>query len=261
MNAVKELSEGPPANFPDEWYEVAGEGLFWFEWRFRAFLGQLDALAISRDSAWHGLDIGCGHGVVRGQIEKSTSWTTDGADLNRLALGRNRTRSGESFYYDIHDQRPELVARYDFLILFDILEHVEDTRDFLESALFHLKPGGWLFLNVPALDDLRSRYDHVMGHLRRYDKDSLRSEAARGGLVVRDLRYWGFSMLPYLVMRKLMSGRKVSDRRVISRGMEPPAPWMERWILQVMRLETKFLRDPFLGTSLLMAAVKSGHAG
>lgn len=261
MAAVTELSEGPASDFPDEWYEVAGEGLFWFEWRFRAFLSQLDALGTARDNNWHGLDIGCGHGVVRHQIEAASTWTTDGADLNRDALAQNHTRQGETFYYDVHDRRPELAGHYDFLILFDVLEHLERTTEFLESALHHLRPGGLLFVNVPAIDRLRSRYDEVVGHLRRYSKTSLGEQAAVVGLEVRDMRYWGFSMLPYLALRKLIMPRRAGAREVIQRGVLPPVAWAERPILAIMKLETNYLRKPFLGASLLMVAAKPGPGG
>jgi SAM-dependent methyltransferase len=257
MNAVTELSQGVTPDFPDEWYEVASEGLFWFEWRFRAFLGQLASLEVPLDASWHGLDIGCGHGVVRRQIENGTAWTTDGADLNRLALEKNDTRTGESYYYDIHQRRPEFADHYDFLILFDVLEHLEHTREFLDSALYHLRPGGLLFVNVPALNGLLSGYDEIVGHHRRYDKSTLRAEAAAVDLQVLDLRYWGFAMLPYLVLRKLMPRGGGSTRKAISRGVEPPAQWTERPILEIMKLETTFLRNPVLGTSVLMVAKKS----
>ena len=257
MNAVKELSRGAAPDFPDEWYEVAGEGLFWFEWRFRAFLAQLDALGVPLDASWHGLDIGCGHGVARGQIERATAWTTDGADLNRLALAQNDTRSGESYYYDIHERRSEFADHYDFLILFDVVEHLERTREFLDSALYHLRPGGLLFINVPALNGLLSDYDEVVGHHRRYDKSTLRGEADGVGLRVLDLRYWGFAMLPYLVLRKLMPRTAGSTRKTITRGIVPPAKWTERPIRGIMKLETNFLKNPVLGTSLLMVAEKS----
>jgi SAM-dependent methyltransferase len=254
MNAVKELSQVSDSGFPDEWYEVAGEGLFWFEWRFRAFLGQLDALSIPLDANWHGLDIGCGHGVIRGQIENSTTWTSDGADLNRLALASNDTKSGESYYYDIHDRRPEFADRYDFLFLFDVLEHLEHTAEFIESALYHLRPGGLLFVNVPALNRMSSGYDEVVGHLRRYDKTTLRQEVEASDLQVRDLRYWGFAMLPYLLLRKLMP-RPNSTRKAIEQGIVP-VRWIERPIAELMKLETDHLRNPIIGTSLLMVAEK-----
>jgi SAM-dependent methyltransferase len=261
MSAVTALSSGPRPDFPDEWYEVAGEDLFWFEWRFRAFLGQLEALGVPLDGPWHGLDIGCGHGVTRGQLEHATRWTTDGADLNREALDQNRTRAGTAYYYDIHDRRAELEGRYDFLLIFDVLEHLAEPRAFVESALHHLKPGGLLFVNVPALDGLLSRYDEVVGHLRRYDMKTLRAEVEGSGVEVLDLRYWGFSMLPYLVLRRFLSRGTVSKRQVIERGVAPPMPWTEWPIRQIMKLETRLLSSPVLGTSLLLAAKKPAVVG
>lgn len=256
MNTVTELSQASGSDFPDEWYEVAGEGLFWFEWRFRAFLGQLDALSIPLSSQWHGLDIGCGHGVIRGQIEKATSWTSDGVDLNRLALAQNNTKVGESYYYDIHDRLPEFSNRYDFLFLFDVLEHLEHPIDFIESALYHLRPGGLLFVNVPALNSMLSGYDETVGHLRRYDKPMLTREARASSLRVLDLRYWGCAMLPYLLVRKLMPRLGASTRTTIRRGVVPH-PWAEWPISKIMKLETDYLGNPPLGTSLLMAAEKA----
>jgi SAM-dependent methyltransferase len=257
MNAVTELSTGQRPDFPDEWYDVAGEELFWFDWRLRAFLAQQRALGVPLDAPWHGLDIGCGHGVTRTQLEHATAWTTDGADLNRHALDQNETRAGVAYYYDIHDRRPEFAGAYDFLILFDIMEHVAEPRAFVESALYHLKPGGLLFVNVPALNGLFSRYDEVVGHLRRYDEQGLRSDFADAPVEVLDLRFWGFSMLPYLVLRKLMSRGSGSRRKIIERGVTPPARWTEWPILQIMKLETRLLRNPVLGTSLLLTARKA----
>lgn len=255
MSAIKELSTGAVSDFPARWYEITAEGHFWIEWRFRAFLAQVEALGLSRTTGWRGLDIGCGHGAVRRQIERSTAWITDGADLNREALAQNSTRGGETFLYDIHERQPGLAASYDFVLLFDVLEHVEQTHAFLESVLYHLKPGGWLFLDVPALNGLSSGYDRVVGHLRRYNRRTVRAELDAHALNVRDLRYWGFSMLPYLAMRKLMSSRGMSPSQVIERGL-PPNPWLNRWICAIMELETAHLRNPILGTSLLAAAVK-----
>ena len=256
MNTIKELSAIAESDFPSEWYEIIADGHFWPEWRFRAFLTQLDGLGISRSTRWRGLDIGCGHGVVRRQIEGCTAWITDGADLNRTALAQNRTQSGETLLYDIHERQPGLAESYDFVVLFDVLEHVADTQAFLCSVVYHLKPGGWLFLNVPALNSLSSAFDRVMGHLRRYNRRTLRAEFDSQTVDVRDIRYWGFSMLPYLVLRKLTSSRGASVPRVIERGVLPPKPWMNRWILRAMEIETAHLRNPIVGTSLLAAAIK-----
>jgi SAM-dependent methyltransferase len=254
--SVRVLSSVAASDFPDEWYELAAEGHFWLEWRFRAFSTQLAALGVPVDAAWHGLDVGCGHGMVRRQIERATAWTTDGADLNVGALEQNQTRGGEAFVYDIHDRRPELAGRYDFVVLFDVIEHLPEPGPFIDSALHHLRPGGWLFVNVPALAGMHSTYDDAVGHLRRYDRRTLGAELAPHALDIRDVRYWGLCMLPYLLIRKLNTLRGQDVAKVIERGILPPKPWMNAWILRIMRLETRWLRNPPLGTSLLAAAVK-----
>ena len=72
--------------------------------------------------------------------------------------------------YNIHDRAPDLAARYDAIILFDVIEHIESPAEFLASALYHLKPGGRVFINVPALQSLYSKFDVAVGHYRRYSK-------------------------------------------------------------------------------------------
>lgn len=258
MSAVRELSDAAPSDFPEAWHEITDDGHFLLEWRFRAFLAQIESLGLPTDRPWRGLDVGSGRGVLRRQLERRTAWVVDGADLDRDALARSRAERGEALLYDVRDERPELRERYDVVLLFDVLEHVEDPARFLAAALHHLKPGGWLFVNVPALPRLTSTFDRVVGHRRRYTRRTLRRDAERQALEVRELRYWGFCMLPYLLLRKLSSPPEREARRVLERGLLPPAAWMSRWIFAIMNLETAHLARPPLGVSLLMGAVKVG---
>lgn len=242
--------------FPENWYAIAADGHFWFEWRRVVLLKQLQALRLPLTSHWRGLDIGCGHGLVQRQLERVSAWRIDGADLNREALRLNEGTRGESFYYDIHDRRPDLEARYDFLVLLDIIEHIPESQAFLTSSLFHLKPGGWLLVNVPANPGLLSYYDEVVGHVRRYSKRSMRTELEGAGLDVCDMRYWGLSMLPMLLLRKLLMSRDADAGEILEQGLNPPRPWMNGPIKGIMSLETRLFCSPPLGTSLLAVARK-----
>lgn len=255
MIAIKELSTIATPQFPDTWYEITTDGHFWLEWRFRAFLAQVRALGISLQHPWRGLDVGCGHGAVRRQLTQCSAWITDGADVSRAALAQNHACAGDHLLYDVRDRQPALAESYDFVLLFDVLEHVPDPAAFLTSALYHLKPGGWLFVDVPALNSLASGFDRAVGHLRRYNRRTLRADLDARALDVRDLRYWGGSMLPYLVARKVMTARAVPAPRVIECGL-PPKPWMNNWICKIMAWETRYVPNPPIGTSLLAAAVK-----
>lgn len=252
--AVKRLSTPPSRDFPQEWYELATADSFWMQWRLRAFLSQLRRLRLPLDRSWRVLDVGCGNGTLRGQLEAATAWTVDGADIDLASLEMNPPLRGERLLYDLSDRRPEMRERYDALLIFDVIEHVADVAGFLDSCLFHLKPGGRVFVNVPALESLRSAYDDAAGHLRRYDRPALRSALAQAGLDPDDTRYWGFSLLPLAALRRIVLGATPREK-VIRRGFQAPGRLVEAALKAVMRLETS-LPAPPLGTSLLAAARK-----
>jgi SAM-dependent methyltransferase len=57
--------------------------------------------------------------------------------------------------------------------LFDVLEHIEDDCKFLTEVCNLLKPGGYLYLTVPAYGWLWSGSDISAGHYRRYSPEDL----------------------------------------------------------------------------------------
>ncbi|MBF0431513.1 MAG: class I SAM-dependent methyltransferase [Fibrobacteria bacterium] len=256
MNKIKILSE-TSNDFPVLWYEFAGEEHFWCQWRISAFLNLLHSAGISRKDNMRGLDIGCGNGLIIKQLEKNTSWSIDGVDLNKTGLEQCISNRGHIMQYNIHDQLKEMENTYDFLVLFDILEHIDDTKAFLESALFHLKPGGYLLINVPAINLLWSGYDQKVGHLRRYDKQMMSETVKPFNLSIVSMAYWGLSMLPLLCVRKLVMGKNMSINDTVKTGFDPPNAFSHTFLKILMKLETKLLKKPVLGTSLMAIARKA----
>jgi SAM-dependent methyltransferase len=258
---VEILSPAAEIAFPDQWYEIMDERHFWMKWRTRAFLRQCRALSISTEVPSSVLEIGCGHGILRRMLEAATKWNVDAVDLNAGALFRSAPGRGRTALYNIHDRAPELAAKYDAIILFDVIEHIEDPVSFMSSALYYLKPGGHVFINVPALQSLYSKFDIAVGHCRRYNKAALETELAKAGIHKVDDRYWGLSMLPLLALRKLwLSLRGEGDgagATVVQRGVMPPGKLAEAGLTAMMRIETSMIANPPLGTSLLFV----GQAG
>jgi 2-polyprenyl-3-methyl-5-hydroxy-6-metoxy-1,4-benzoquinol methylase len=242
--------------FPDQWYGLAQEDHFWMEARLRAFLKQTKDLKIAGREQLKGLEIGCGNGILRQQLEKNVSWIIEGADINEAALIQNPPLKGATYYYDILDQRPEFKNSYDFIILFDVLEHISQEGPFLEAIKFHLKKGGYLFINVPALMVCYSKYDTFAGHFRRYNKRTMNQVLASAGLAAADMRYWGMSMLPLLMLRKAFLSTKNSTEDVIVNGFKPPHPALNSALKKITAIELAICSKPFLGTSLLAAARK-----
>lgn len=250
------ISEVREIAFPDTWYKLASGDHFWFRWRFAAFLNQLRELRLPLVEERQLLEIGCGTGVLSSQLEAHSKWRVDGADLNMAALAQHVETRGRLFYYDVLDQQEGLRERYDGLLMFDILEHVEEPTNFLSAALHHLKPGGHVFINVPALPALFSNYDRAAGHLRRYDKALLDRDWQGLGASLLDLRYWGLSLVPVVTLRKLLVARLHSGSEVIRRGFSPRSKTLNDIACQLMHLETVLLRRPPLGTSLLATLQK-----
>jgi 2-polyprenyl-3-methyl-5-hydroxy-6-metoxy-1,4-benzoquinol methylase len=250
------LSIRDEAEFTEVWYDIAPDEHFWVRHRFEIFMQELAKISLDKKSRLHGLDIGCGHGAVQRQLAAKTEWIIDGCDLTRDALARNGGHRGKALYYDIHDRRPQMKECYDFIIMFDVIEHIADPRRFIESAAYHLRPGGFAFINVPALQMLFSKYDSAVGHLRRYDKPRLETELVAGGLDVLQMRYWGVSLVPVALLRKLIVHWMSGTDAIVRKGMEPPTLWASAILSGALTFESRFLTAPPFGASLLAIAQK-----
>jgi len=65
-----------------------------------------------------------------------------------------------------------------------------------------MKPGGLLFVTVPALQFFWSRNDDVTGHRRRYSRQDLRSLAQTSGFSLLFSRYFMFFLSPIYFLQR-----------------------------------------------------------
>ena len=247
---IEYLSPVSASEFPAEWYDFADTSHFWMQWRLAVALQMSGAAGVPHDRPKIALDIGGGAGRFREQVEGRTSWRVDLTDLNVEALKRAAPSRGRTLYYDVTQAELPLLGSYDVCFLFDVIEHVGDPRVLVAAGLEHLRPGGHLFVNVPALQWLFSAYDVAAGHLRRYSRRSLAAELERLPGTAISIRYWGLSLVPLLVLRKLLAGRRPTASTIRS-GFEPPNPLVHRGLKAVMAEELRLVRNPPLGTSVM----------
>jgi 2-polyprenyl-3-methyl-5-hydroxy-6-metoxy-1,4-benzoquinol methylase len=249
---IERLSAPAEIGFPGDWYELNSAEHFWFHWRMQAALRQWRQAGLPLDEPLRVLDVGGGRGVLRDQVEAATSWTVDLVELNLDALQQAEPGRGRHLYYDVRDRSAELVGTYDAAILFDVIEHLEQTQPVLEAARQHLRPGGLLILNVPALQGLFSAFDVASGHFRRYDRKTLAAELPAAQWEIVDQRYWGLTLVPLLMLRKLLL--RSPDAETIRRGFGPPSPLAHASLRGLMRAEMAFVTRPPFGSSLLLVA-------
>ena len=206
--------------FPVEFYEIGEDRHFWMQWRLAV------ALRLSRRAGWH-WTARCGRSTSAGARAASgisssgpPQWRVDMTDLNLPALRMARPARGRTLYYDVTQADPSLLGSYDAAFVFDVIEHLESPGPLLRAAVAHLRPGGHLLLNVPALQALYSAYDVVQGTsaATRGARSRRKFEVSRAGW---DRPVLGFQ--PGAAARAAAAaGGAHPDREPIRSGFEPP---------------------------------------
>ena len=246
MANITYLSPAIQVNMDNAYFEMASLDHFWIRRRLETL-----------QSLWGGPakdirlgDVGCGNGVVLQQFLDAYGVAGDGFDLNEVALKRAVYVRGRVFFYNIHDRLADFRGLYDVIILFDVIEHIEDDKAFLESVLAHLRPNGTILLNVPAHQALFSKYDSAQGHQRRYDISQLRQLSEATGLRIEAWTYWGFMYLPILWLRKKILDRStLTPSEILSRGFSPGSSLVNSLLYTLGRME--ICPNSLAGTSLM----------
>ena len=99
-----------------------------------------------------------------------------------------------------------LHKRYDAICALDVLEHVENDREFLNLLLGMLKPGATLLLAVPAFNYLFSNHDRNLRHFRRYRLGSVTRliDPALGSFEVCEGFYFFHSLFFIRLIQKIV---------------------------------------------------------
>ncbi len=91
------------------------------------------------------------------------------------------------------DDASELTGeQFDYLLAFEVLEHIDEDESALCSWAEHVKPGGRVLLSVPAHSRKYGRSDELVGHVRRYEKAQLHALLAEAGFEDIRIVNYGF---------------------------------------------------------------------
>ena len=103
-------------------------------------------------------------------------------EMSDLARQIAWEKSGREFLYGyLPDSIPVAPESADLIVLFDVLEHVEQDEASLVAMRRLLKPGGRIVLTVPAHQWLWSAHDVGLHHMRRYSRSLLRERIEKAG--------------------------------------------------------------------------------
>jgi len=97
---------------------------------------------------------------------------------------------------------------FDLAVAFDVLEHIDDDLGAAKEWLRVLKPGGLLFITVPAYQWLWSEHDVALHHYRRHTRGSVRKVLSSAGFSINKLSYAITTSLPLVAGFRLLSKLK-----------------------------------------------------
>ena len=193
------------------------------------------------------LDVGCGPGG-NSDLLRRLGWDVTALDYSRGSALLARTRGLRTLQADGRSL-PFADEAFDLVLSTDAWEHIEE--DHLVAAEAHrvLRPGGHLFLMVPAGMDLWSGHDLALGHVRRYERDELVDLVESAGFRVDEV--WGWNVLLRPVARARRRRRSTSQSE-----MEPVNPVVNVVLRAIVWIEARLPVRRRRGISLALRATR-----
>lgn len=196
------------------------------------------------------LDVGCGTGINLPLLSRFGQVL--GVDNSPQAVDFYKEYGGQAVLSDATKLSLPSESQ-DLVTAFDILEHLDDDAKAVKEWCRVLKPGGYLFISVPAYQWLFGPRDIELSHRRRYSRGGL-VELTKGTdcQVVFSSYFFALSFLPFLIQRFIS--------KLISRspGYTPAPPVVNQFLIWLGQIEAgwlKILPLPF-GSSVLVLARK-----
>ena len=145
------------------------------------------------------LEVGAGLGsFTKGYMKNFHSITLTDTDDNSFSLLKKNF---------LHDQNVNIIKssikdiekKFDTIIYFNVLEHIEEDISEIKSALKKLNKGGHLIILVPAHQKMYSKLDKIVGHYKRYDIDFFKKNRFENSKIIKlhFLDFFGY-LLYYL---------------------------------------------------------------
>jgi len=231
---------------------------FWFR-GFRWFVTPLVRRALANRSHARILDCGCGTGANLDLLARFG--TTYGFDLSVVGLYKARQYGRRRLARASVAAAPFPSGAFDLVTSFDVLYSLADGDEAAALAeMFRLtRAGGYVLVNVAAMDVLRGNHSIVSREVRRYTRASLTARLTGAGFAVERITYTNLLLFfPLLARRTLERIRGLAGDGAEAAELAVPAAPINGAISAALFVESLWVRrfgSPF-GSSLLCLARK-----
>jgi SAM-dependent methyltransferase len=242
-------------------YQVEGEH-WWFAGKRLAVAAMLEGLPLTGLA----VDVGCGTGAVLADLARRGPAL--GVEFDARCLGLACRRGDLDLVRAGCSALPLANGSAGFITLMDVLYHEGvDVAATLAECHRVLAPGGWLLVFDSAYEGLMGPHDRAVHGARRFARRGLCLRLERAGFSVVRATYRNSLLAPLAIPARLAARwlerlRGAGQDAPVS-DVDMPAPWLNRLLLGLMVLETRWLKrhDFPLGLSVCALAAKPIRAG
>lgn len=96
-------------------------------------------------------------------------------------------------------------TKFDTIMYFDVLEHIQNDLKEVLSAKKRLKKNGYLIFSVPAFQIFYNNFDKSVGHYKRYNKEDFKIIASKANLKIEKLIYYDSFGLLLIILSKIFN--------------------------------------------------------
>lgn len=150
-----------------------------FEWYYMPRKWEFDMALQDIRGCKKVLEIGSGSGSFIVLARETLGLEVEGLEQNAKAIAESIRRGLMVRKTTVEEMARQFPASYDAICSFQVLEHVQKPRQFLEACCTLLRPGGLLLLGLPNADSyirkLANPLDLPPHHMTRWTKACLRN--------------------------------------------------------------------------------------
>lgn len=233
---------------------------FWFK-GLRLFATPLLVQATHGVSDVRLLDCGCGTGANLDWLRQygravGFDLTSVGPQIGHMAGRTGLARASITAIPFANDM-------FDVVTSFDVLYSLPGAEERAAVAEMYrvAKPGGFVLVNVAAMEALRGDHSVLSREVRRYSRASLIALLTGAGFEIRRATYTNMTLVPLLLaVRLFQRARGLSTEEHADQDIRVPAAPVNALLTGLLRLEALWLRrfDGPFGSSLLCLARKPG---
>lgn len=204
-------------------------------------------------SPGHLLEVGCGAGALLDDLVRM-GHSCQAIETSPAARALAGVLLQDHPGVQIHAAAPSTWNNcFDFVLSFEVLEHIEDDRGALMTWANWLKPNGYLLISVPAHQRRWSASDVWAGHYRRYEREQLRSLLQASGFQLLQIECYGFPLANIIEpVRSWLHKRALGRQHEVNQSAEERASNTRRSGTE-RTAETRFypLEASFVGTAIM----------